>query len=236
MSFKKHIYYLFILALMSCRPSSEDLLEAALYHMDHKNYKNVVDITGQILRYDSLNPHVFNLRGLAFLELQNLDESINCYNYSIFLDSFNYLTYHQRGKAYYQIGSIPKSIDDMNQALSLMKEDAELYFQRGTILLNIQEYKKAIKDFRKALEFDPDNPNIHFNLAEAKFKLEDYSGAERNYRKAISLDKNLIKAYHGLGLCLIQQNKKESGCIVLLKAKGAGNKNAIKTYYKHCDN
>lgn len=132
---------------------------------------------------DESDPSALNsVLGNAYMELQQIDKAIECYDEALSMDDDNVRNYVNLAVAYRQKGDTEKAKELYSKALSIDPDYAELNSSLGTLYLLEGNNDKAIECFRKAIEADPDLAVAYGNAALAYAYAGEYETAE-NYLK-----------------------------------------------------
>ena len=112
---------------------------------------------------DKFAPAWVNL-GLAYLELNQPNKAVYCFDHAIRVEPRNAASYFKRGVALAQMGKMREAADSYSQAIRIQPNFAEAYFNRGLANREIGESQQAAKDRAEALRL---NPNIDKQLTSA---------------------------------------------------------------------
>ena len=88
------------------------------------------------------NPNYFFLKGLSYLYLGEINNSIENFTSTINLNKNNPTFYFYRGFAYSKINEFKKTIEDYKRAISLKPNTAEFYNNLAGIYYTIGENEK----------------------------------------------------------------------------------------------
>lgn len=130
----------------------------ALVHAAKGNYSQaIIDYNlalGQISQPTNiLLADIYNDRGLARLELQDLEAAMVDFSKAIHLDAKDYRAYFNRGCACGRKGDNFGALRDFSQAIKLKPDSALAYVNRGVTRYHLGYYQGAIADLQKASEF-----------------------------------------------------------------------------------
>ncbi|TAF07886.1 MAG: tetratricopeptide repeat protein [Nostocales cyanobacterium] len=96
---------------------------------------------------------IYNDRGLAYFELQNLPEAMNNFNLAIDLNSDDDRAYFNRGCICGRSGDNLGAKYDFSQVIRLNPSNAQAYLNRGIANYNLGYYQRAIADLETASEY-----------------------------------------------------------------------------------
>ena len=150
------------------------------------------------LDYNQSNVHL--LLGYCFKNLNNIENSINCFYNSIDVDPQNVESYIQLGQVYH------KKLDTLaikyyNSALRLDSKNINTLYNKALFYQHIKDYNKAIEGYNQLFKYDPFNMNGHYNLGFIHMELEVYDVAANNFSDAIYSYSNFHEAYYSRGIC-----------------------------------
>jgi predicted AlkP superfamily phosphohydrolase/phosphomutase/tetratricopeptide (TPR) repeat protein len=87
------------------------------------------------------------------------------------------------------------------------EEPNYLDFIEGLMLLALNKPGKALPLLEKVQQKNPNSLDVALNIAKIHKLRKSYSKAEKQYIKALAIDERNAAAHHGLGICLLRQNK-----------------------------
>jgi tetratricopeptide (TPR) repeat protein len=130
----------------------------ALVHAAQGNYSQaIVDYNlalGQISQPKNiLLADIYNDRGLARLELQDLEAAMVDFSRAIKLDANDYRAYFNRGCACGRKGDNFGALRDFSKVINLKPDSALAYVNRGVTRYHLGYYQGAIADLQKASQF-----------------------------------------------------------------------------------
>ncbi len=169
----------------------EELVKAAndrhlLFHIRgsaHYMLESYDDAARQLtaaIRYKGSEWTDFSQLGIAYCNLDRLDESIEALNKALALKPGHNATTEFLGKA---------------------------YFKKGVEALTGKDYDQALDYFGKARLNNPSDGYIYYNMAEAQLFQQDYGQAEQSLNKALELMPRSAEVFQRLGLVLEKQKK-----------------------------
>ncbi|BAY08326.1 tetratricopeptide repeat protein [Calothrix sp. NIES-2098] len=130
----------------------------ALVHAAKGNYSQaIIDYNlalGQISQPTNLLlADIYNDRGLARLQLQDLEAAMVDFSTAIYLDANDYRAYFNRGCACGRKGDKFGALRDFSKAIKLKPDSALAYVNRGVTRYHLGYYQGAIADLQKASGF-----------------------------------------------------------------------------------
>lgn len=117
-----------------------------------------IESTNKLLLAD-----IYNDRGLAYFNSQNLAAARQSFNLAIRLYPDNYRAFFNRGCLYEYIDNNLQAIHDFSQVIKLKPSHALAYVNRGLTNYNLGFYQKAIADLQQAsLYFQKQGENLAY--------------------------------------------------------------------------
>ncbi|WP_088241245.1 tetratricopeptide repeat protein [Calothrix rhizosoleniae] len=116
-----------------------------------KDYNLALSYNQQIP--NNLLADIHNDRGLAYLELAELETAILAFNQAITLDGSNYRIYFNRGCAHAQTGNYWDAVNDFSQVVQLNPQNGDAYLNRGIAYHNLGYEQTAISDLHQAVAY-----------------------------------------------------------------------------------
>ncbi len=121
-----------------------------------KAYSDAVEYYLAGLKKEPGNSLLYNKLGIAYLELNRLNEAQKAFQRSIKLDRTYPEPVNNLGVIYYLKKKYGKAIKEYEQALRLREDSASFHSNLGTGLFARKEYDKAAAEFARAMEIDPE--------------------------------------------------------------------------------
>ena len=141
--------------------------------MARKMYREAIDV----FREDkSKDPVVLNKIGIAYHQMQQLDNARKSYEQAVRLKPDYAEAINNLGTVYYAKKSFGKSIRYYQRALKYAPKSASIYSNLGTAYFARKKYKEAMETYQIALKLDP---NVFENHGSYGVLLEERSVEER---------------------------------------------------------
>jgi tetratricopeptide (TPR) repeat protein len=141
--------------------------------MARKMYREAIDV----FREDtSKNPVIINKIGIAYHQMQQLDNARKYYEQAIRLKPDYAEAINNLGTVYYARKSFARSIRYYRRALKYAPNSASIYSNLGTAYFARKKYKEAMEIYQTALKLDP---NVFENHGSYGVLLEERSVEER---------------------------------------------------------
>ncbi|MBD2068662.1 tetratricopeptide repeat protein [Leptolyngbya sp. FACHB-671] len=148
---------------------------------------------------------VYNNRGIAYAQRDNLDQAVSDYEQALQLNRNLSEAYNNLGIAFAKQDNYERTIENYNQAIELAPNDALAYNNRGNVYFNQADYEQAIQDYTQAISLNSNYAEAYYNRGNAYLAVGDYKQAIVDYNKAIELNPNLALAYNERGIAYAGQ-------------------------------
>jgi tetratricopeptide (TPR) repeat protein len=156
--------------------------------MARKMYREAIDV----FREDqSKNPVILNKIGIAYHQMQQLDNARKYYQQAIRLKPDYAEAINNLGTVYYAQRSFGKAIRYYRKALKYAPNSASIYSNLGTAYFARKKYKEAMETYQTALKLDP---NVFENHSSYGVLLE-----ERNVEERAKFHFNMAELYAQAG-------------------------------------
>lgn len=198
-SFRKLIYFLFIITLFSTEISAQDIqkiLEVGLPLLDSNIYKECA----------ALFPDSSEL----YLEISRsygdhgfYDEAILCVNLAISKDSSNFLYWADRAWYLSKISGFDQALKDINFADSLAPGNQWVISLRGMILQNLNDYTGAVRDYDQLINLDPDYLDARIQRMIVLMVMENYTTSMEDAEYILSVTPDDLTAIYCLSTGLM---------------------------------
>jgi lipoprotein NlpI len=148
-------------------------------------------------------------RGVAYIDMGQLDKAMEDFNKSIAINPSFYKSYNNRGAVYSEMGQLDKAMEDFNASLALNPRCDEAYNNRGMVYGKTGSLDKAIEEFSKSLTIKPYYHLAYGNRGLAYSLIGEYAMALKDLNKAIELDSKYTAAYGNRGNLYLKMGSKE---------------------------
>ena len=200
----RHSYFekaLDVLTSLSREEHSESyfLVGIANYHLcefeiARLNFKDFIEKN----RHSVLLPDAYLFLAKIYLELDNLDESLNSAKYAEKLSNQNNEIYFIIAKIYYFKEMYFHSHDAIMRAIKLNDHDSSLYEWAGKILYKMGEFQKAEYYFQNSLNIFDHNAEIYSFLGLTCLQTGKTHEAGDFFAKALKIDPENSMALEGI--------------------------------------
>ncbi|OGU58336.1 MAG: hypothetical protein A2X64_09970 [Ignavibacteria bacterium GWF2_33_9] len=162
------------------------------------DFSNAVKDLTEAIKTDPENYDIFNMRAIAYSELNKYDAALADFSKCIELRPNNE-SYFNRGNARFAVRMFKEAIDDFNEALKYNKKDVKTLYKRAAAYYNIEDFYNSLIDFDELIRVESDNYNAYYERAITKLQLGRISDACKDLQYAndhgISKAKELIDKF-----------------------------------------
>jgi tetratricopeptide (TPR) repeat protein len=175
---------------------------------NNSNPKKAIQYFTEAIRLDPNYAKAFNLRGLAYFELNQHGRAISDFDQVIRLNKNDAKIYSDRGYVYAHLKQFDRAIADYNQSISLDPDYADTYGHRGSAYGNLKQFERAIADFNHAISLDPNleqnNAWLYRDRGLAYKMLEQFDRAIADFDQAILINPKDTEAYNRRGRTYVE--------------------------------
>lgn len=150
---------------------------------------------------------VHNNLGVAYSEVEKLDEAILAYKKAISMDRHYQDPLSNIAVAYSMKGEIDKAIESLRSAIQICPNYAEAYNNIGSLLLQKEEFDDAARALTFALHLRPYYGKAHYNLARMYEIKNDEEKMWYHLKQATLGDLDVAEVFFKLGLMGLKLQK-----------------------------
>jgi tetratricopeptide (TPR) repeat protein len=136
--------------LAQTRPS--DWLLSGLEKVRKRDFQGAIADYTQALKLDPEYEKAYYNRGLAYLDIGELEQAVNDFSRTLQLDSQHARAHYHRGRTLILMERWEEAGGDFTRAIELDPAYANAYRRRGDVLVQLNRTEAAISDYRKAAE------------------------------------------------------------------------------------
>lgn len=142
----------------------------------------------------------------------------------------------ERAEDYSDAKMYRKALTDYNTYYDTMNGQVNdaFYYYREQAALEAHQYQIALNDIQSAIDNKPNDMVYRVEQGALNLRLNRIDEAIPQLKAAIDIDPKYAETYRILGLCYIQQNKKDDACTNFNKAKELGDPNSQAMIEKYC--
>jgi tetratricopeptide (TPR) repeat protein len=158
------------------------------------------------IRQNPKNPDLYNWRGSAHLDKDDLEAALNDFDRAVAFDAKFEKAYVNRGFTYYHLRNLERALADFDMAVRLDPKDPLGYSNRAMVRIDLADFKNAIADLDKALQLDGQNAAFLTQRGEAWRLQGNFDKALADHERSIAIKPNW-ENYNNRALVLIDQGK-----------------------------
>ena len=142
----------------------------------------------------------------------------------------------ERAQAYMLADSARLALQDYDSYFDAVNGQVNdvFYYYREQAALKSHQYQRALDDIQKAIALNDKEVLYKAENAVINIRVGRFDEAAKILNELIKENPDYGEAYRLLGLCCVQQNKKEEACANFNKAKELGDPNADSLIEKYC--
>ena len=181
---------------------------------------------------DNEKIYYYNL-GLVYLELNDLEQSLNYLNKTYELDNTFYQALLKSGEVLLQLKKYDESIDIFDKILKLENEKYNelALLRKGDALFMKQKFKEALELYEKVILINDKNEEAFVNIGICKRKLFEINEAINYYDKALKINNNNENTILNKAIALSYKGDNEEANNLLEREKELNNsENLLYTY------
>ena len=200
--YAKKCLWMIIGPLMMCLyvacNSEEADIERGHRYISRKNYARAIQNYSFAIKTNPSNPNTYYYRGLARMQIEDLDASIDDFSMAIKLNPNYFEAYINRGTNLKTKGKLDEALIDYNKAIGLKPNDFQAVLVRADIWFNKKFFDKAISDYDVVIKNDPKSFIAYRGRGDAYYHKNNYQESIKDYLKTIDLNPKDTFAYNNL--------------------------------------
>lgn len=175
---------------LKLKPDDQEALRArAVFYIGQKKFEPALTDLESLIRADSSNPRLYELRGSILFQLKQPEKAIESYNKAINLQPGDVSPYVSRARARAQMKDTKGALDDLETALKIDPDSIVVRLARARIHQQAGDLKSAKADVEAALKNRPDLPD----KIQAEALLASIAAEAGDIDEAISECEDLLK-------------------------------------------
>jgi tetratricopeptide (TPR) repeat protein len=163
------------------------LLERSKLYFLRREFRKTVDDLSRAIDFKPDMMELFQNRGLAYRELQQLLMALNDFNEALNLAPENPQLLCLRAEVYTEMGMLKEAQADCEKAIQIFPQFAIPYSTLASILRAKGEQEEALENFNLALILDPSDSLAYYNRAGLYIERQNYLAAIDDLQKYIAL-------------------------------------------------
>lgn len=143
----------------------------------------------------------YNL-GNAYMKLDDAENAVNAFDYSIVIEEDFGPAYFNRSMAYIELEKFDEAIDDLLETMRIESPQASTYCYIGECLEKLGKYDEAIVNYRKSIELNDAYGESYVGLGVVHDLMEKRVEALGFFKHAIELEPDNVDYFFLLADCL----------------------------------
>lgn len=193
--------------VLAINPDHPDaLFNKSLCHYYVYEYDSALTLLNHLEKITHNIADVYNLRGLAYLNLSDTTRALTDFNKAIQIDNKFSEAYGNRGAVLNDLGKVEEAYKDLSYALSFDSTNAKVLLEHGKAAYKLEKYSEAIRDFTLFMAKGGAGGEIFRRRGDAYYKNKNYVEAIDDYTAVLKINpielvtlNNLSFAYEAIG-------------------------------------
>lgn len=223
----------FVILLTACNYYEVHLNEAKQAMRDG-DYEKALAEADKAVQSQPQQAEAYNLRGVAYQNLNQAEKAKKDFLTSIKLDSSSYKAFYNLGRIEIDENNHLEAIQYISRAIRLNASEADLFNNRGVAYQAIGQNDLAIEDFTEAIRVDSASVIAYSNRAKVFQSLARWNEAIADYTISVSLAPGNGPNLYWLADTYFQVNDPINGCHWMKKARDAGYEQARQAIEQRC--
>jgi len=158
-----------------------------------RKFQDVINESLIILKKND-NDFLWNLSGLSFQNLNQIEKSISCFENALSLNPKNFSALNNLGLSHKKLRDYLKAEKYLIQSLEQNPKYINALVNLGNIKNETYYFEDAISYYKKALELNKNLPLIHLNLSVVYQSINKINKAKDHLNKALLIDETFTIA------------------------------------------
>lgn len=138
---------------------------------------------------------------------KRLKPNVAFYQQQVDQDPYNYTAWFYLGQLHNQLNDFGKAAWAFDYCTVIDDQLPEGWFMKGAALLNEESFEAAITCLNHVLALQPTNQEAKVYVAACYEHLKQFDKAVAAYKSIIAEDKTCADAWHGVGSCMMAQDR-----------------------------
>jgi tetratricopeptide (TPR) repeat protein len=178
-------------------------------------YNRLIDTCKLILMNDSLNAEIYYKLGLAYQNILNEDNALDCFNEAVKLDPVNKRYVFSLAKSYYAKNKLTMAEPLLNKLYVSDSLNWVYAYYLSSIYMQSSNYDNALNIYNRFLARDSGNYVILDRTAYAYLKKKEYPVAIKLYTRSLSINSRDIPAIKNLAYLYAATAKPDTAIQIL---------------------
>ena len=156
-------------------------------------FQDVINDSLVILKKND-NDFLWNLAGLSFQNIHQIEKSIKCFENALGLNPKNYSASNNLGLSYKKLKNYKKAEECFRRSIELNPKYVNAFVNLGNLKNETYFFDNAISFYNKALILNKNLPLIHLNISSVYQSMNKIDEAKEHLNKAILIDETFTIA------------------------------------------
>ena len=156
-------------------------------------FQDVINDSLVILKKND-NDFLWNLTGLSFQNIHQIEKSINCFENALGLNPKNFSASNNLGLSYKKLRNYSKAEEYLQRSIELNPKYVNALVNLGNLKNETYFFDDAISYYNKALNLNKNLPLVHLNISSVYQSLNKINEAKEHLNKAILIDETFTIA------------------------------------------
>ena len=174
-------------------------IQILIKKFENKNFKEVINESLTILKKKD-NDFLWNLVGLSFQNLNQLNKSIDSFENAIKINPKNFSAYNNLGISYKKLKKYKNAEYNLLKSIEINSNYINPIVNMGNLKNETYFFKDAINYYKKALKLNNKLPLIYLNLSNVYQTINQIDEAKRFLYEAVHLDETFTIADQKLSM------------------------------------
>ena len=212
------VLLVFTAALTACGPTPDEQYQTARTKVADGQYTEAISLLNEVLEEQPDRAEAYNLRGVAYMEMDSLSNAISEFTQAIRVTPEDYRPYFNRANTYRVQQKLPEALQDYNIVISKEPALTDAYLNRSVVLFEMKNLKAASKDIKEALQLAPENKLVLLNAGKIFYTADSLNLAENSLKKLVNQDNQNGEAFYLLGQVKRKQSNSGEACTLFKQA------------------
>ena len=156
-------------------------------------FQDVINDSLVILKKND-NDFLWNLTGLSFQNIHQIEKSINCFENALGLNPKNFSALNNLGLSYKKQRNYKKAEECLQRSIELNPKYVNAFVNLGNLKNETYFFDNAISYFNKALNLNKNLPFVHLNMSSVYQSINKINEAKEHLNKAVLIDEKFTIA------------------------------------------
>lgn len=159
------------------------------------DYARSIELIGQAITLNPIDPNAFLNRGLAFAALNQHENSLKDFQQARTIAPTHAPAFFNEGNALQALRRYPEAVKAYNSAIALESGYALAYNNLGNAQQELKQFDLALKSYEKAISIEPNYAEAYFNCGTLFQSLKNFKAAIQCFDRCLALDPGCVEAW-----------------------------------------